>query len=198
MKVKSIVTIVLLLFVAASVAYLVLGERTGKSEIELTPSSVAPTDPSAGAPDPALAPPAADLSADKPSEKRPPTGGSGPVVGTSPETYIVVYYFHGNYRCITCRTIEMYTREAVNEAFLKELGDGSLHIRVLNMQDPANDAYVKDFALEYYIVVLEKVVDGKRIQWKKLERVWDLKEDKEAFKKYVISETRAYLEGINR
>ncbi len=116
----------------------------------------------------------------------------------SPDTYVVVYYFHGYYRCMTCRTIEMYTREAVNEAFLKELGDGSLHLRVLNMQDPVNEAYVKDFKLEYYVVVLEKVVNGKRVEWKKLEGVWDLLKDKDAFKKYVVSETRDYLKGINQ
>ena len=92
----------------------------------------------------------------------------------------------------------MYTREAVNGAFLTELGNGSLHMRVLNMQDPENEAYVNDFGLEYYIVVLEKVVDGKRVEWKKLERVWDLLNDKDEFKKYVVSETRNYLKGIDR
>jgi hypothetical protein len=183
MKPKTIITAILLLFVAASVVYLVLGQTGGKRDIELTPAVVMPNELTARAPDSSV-PPGKTPTAALPSEKG------------SPETYVNVYYFHGNYRCITCRTIEMYTREAVNEAFLKELGDGSLHMRVLNMQDPENEAYVNDFGLEYYIVVLEKVMDGKRVEWKKLEGVWDLYNDKPAFKKYVIGETRNYLKGI--
>ena len=202
MKPKTFVTIILLLFVAASVAYLTLGERGAKSDIETAPLGVAPTDPTESVPDlaftPAATPPATNPSMDRPSTDASPTEKPKPVVEPSPDTYIVVYYFHGNYRCITCRNIEMYTREAVNEAFLAELGNGSLHIQILNMQDPVNEAYVNDFKLEYYVVVLEKIVDGKRVEWKKLERVWDLLNDKDALKKYVISETRAYLKGINR
>ncbi|MBN2224923.1 MAG: hypothetical protein JW765_09640 [Deltaproteobacteria bacterium] len=183
MKPKTIITSILLLFVAASVVYLVLGEIGGKRDAELTPAVVMPDEPTAGAPD-SSAPPGETLTTALPAEK------------ASPDTYVNVYYFHGNYRCISCRTIEMYTREAVNEAFLTEMGDGSLHLKVLNMQDPKNEAYIDDFTLEYYIVVLEKVVDGKRVEWKKLEGVWDLYNDKPAFKKYVIGETRNYLKGI--
>jgi hypothetical protein len=185
MKPKTIVTIILLLFVAASVVYLVLGDIGSKRDAELTPAAGTSDELTAGAPD-LSAPPAKTPTAALPAEKVPP------------ETYVNVYYFHGNYRCVTCRTIEMYTREAVNGAFLTELGDGSLHIRILNMQDPENEAYVNDFGLEYYIVVLEKVVDGKRVEWKKLEGVWDLLNDKDEFKKYVVSETRNYLKGIDR
>lgn len=183
MKPKTIVTVILLLFVAASAVYLVLGEIGGKRDAELTPAAETPDEPTAGAPD-SSAPPAKTPTAVLPAEK------------VAPDTYVNVYYFHGNYRCITCRTIEMYTREAVNEAFLTELGNGSLHIRILNMQDPENETYVDDFGLQYYIVVLEKVVDGNRVEWKKLEGVWDLYNDKDAFKEYVIGETRNYLKGI--
>jgi hypothetical protein len=185
MKPKTIVTIILLLFVAASVVYLVLGDIGSKRDAELTPAAGTSDELTAGAPD-LSASPAKTPTAALPAEKVPP------------ETYVNVYYFHGNYRCVTCRTIEMYTREAVNGAFLTELGDGSLHIRILNMQDPENEAYVNDFGLEYYIVVLEKVVDGKRVEWKKMEGVWDLLNDKDEFKKYVVSETRNYLKGIDR
>ncbi len=185
MKPKTIITVILLLFVAASIAYLVLGQNGGKRDIEPTPAAVIPNELTASAPDLSAAADKTPMAA-LPAEK------------ASPETYVNVYYFHGTYRCVTCRTIEMYTREAVNGAFLTELGDGSLHMRVLNMQEPANEAYVNDFGLEYYIVVLEKVVDGKRVEFKKLEGVWDLLKDKDEFKKYIVSETRAYLQGINR
>lgn len=183
MKPKTIITSILLLFVAASVVYLVLGQTGGKGDAELTAAAILPDKPAANGPDTTV-PPGNTPTAALPAEK------------ASPKTYVTVYYFHGSYRCITCRTIEMYTREAVNGAFIAELGNGSLHIRILNMQDPENEAYVDEFGLQYYIVVLEKVVDSERVEWKKLEGVWDLYNDKDAFKKYVVGETRDYLEGI--
>jgi hypothetical protein len=202
MKYRAIVTTILLLFVTASLAYLVVGERGARTQAEIESTGTvhidpAPVDPATtgGATGtlPAAVPPS-DLPAAAPAPDLP---ASSPAE-LPRDTYINVYYFHGNYRCITCRTIEMYTREAINEAFLTELGNGTLHLRILNMQDPANEAYVKDFGLEYYIVVLEKVVDGKRVEWKKLEGVWDLLKDKDAFKKYVVGETRGYLDGVDR
>jgi hypothetical protein len=192
MKTKAIITIVLLLFVAASVVYLAVGE-IGKDPAvagkPADPITIAPSTADPSTTDPVTVDPVAD----SPSIGDPVSPPTTP----SAETYVNVYYFHGYYRCITCRNIEMYTREAVNGAFLNELGNGSLHIQILNMQDPVNEAYVNDFKLEYYVVVLEKVVDGKRVEWKKLEGVWDLLDDKDAFKKYVISETRNYLGGVN-
>ncbi len=202
MKPKVIITIVLLLFVAASVAYLAVGELTGRSGPGGDVVGGETGSPTAAVSDPALAPgtppKTAEPAAGGPPETTPPTGDTAPATIPSPDTYVTVYYFHGTYRCITCRTIEMYTREAINEAFLTELGDGSLHLRVINMQDPENRAYVDDFGLEYYIVVLERVEDGKRVEWKKLEGVWDLLGDKQSFKKYVIDETRDYLKRVER
>jgi|GEM_PF-654586 len=188
MKPKTLITVFLSLFVAASLTYLVLGEVKGKPDAENDPAVPAAFTPSAVADSPSIA---------VPPEDTPAKSDPKDINGTPPDTYINVYYFHGNYRCVTCRTIEMYTREAVNGAFLQELGNGRLHMRILNMQEPENEGYVKDFGLEYYIVVVEKVVDGKRVEWKKLEKVWDLLNDKEAFKDYVVNETRDYLKGID-
>jgi hypothetical protein len=202
MKPKAVITVVLLLFVAASFAYLAVGELTGRAGSEGGVVGGETSRPTAAVSDPADAPKTppetGEPSAGGPPEAIPPAGNTAPAVISSPDTYVTVYYFHGTYRCITCRTIEMYTREAVNEAFIPELGNGSLHLRVINMQDPENRAYVDDFGLEYYIVVLERVADGKRVEYKKLEGVWDLLGDKQSFKKYVIDETRDYLKRIDR
>ena len=125
MKPKTIITTILLLFVAASITYLAIGALWKSPDIKTAPAGITPADPTASVPDSALTPAATDPSTDKSSVGTPATNDPKPISDTSPDTYIVVYYFHGNYRCITCRTIEMYTREAVNGAFLKELGNGS-------------------------------------------------------------------------
>ena len=39
---------------------------------------------------------------------------------------IIVYYFHRNKRCKTCKNIESYTHEAVQKGFAGELADGSV------------------------------------------------------------------------
>jgi hypothetical protein len=200
MNAKTIITTLLLLFVTASVAYLVVGKLGEKSDrvsapyVEPAPPDPSPTDLSGNAPDSGTTTPRVASPSKTPAAAL-PASDPGPATG-SPETYVNVYYFHGYNRCITCRTMELYTREAVNDAFLKELGDGSLHLSVLNMQDPVNETYVEDFQLKYYMVVIERIVDGKRREWKKLEGIWDLVKDKEGFKKYIQEETRAYLKGI--
>lgn len=32
-----------------------------------------------------------------------------------------VYYFHGNTRCVTCKTIEKFTKEAVDQGFSEQV-----------------------------------------------------------------------------
>ena len=152
MKAKTIITATLLLFVAASVLYLVIKETGGKTQgTILTPDMT---------------------EANK----------------------IVVYYFHGNVRCVTCRTIEAYAKEAIQTGFVDELNDGRLEWRVVNIEDPGNEHFVQDFQLSTRSVVLERIANGKRQEWKNLERVWELvRGDKEDFLKYIQNGTTAYL-----
>lgn len=107
---------------------------------------------------------------------------------------MVVYYFHGNMRCSSCRKIEAYTLEAIRTGFADDLKNGSLDLRVVNVEEPGNDHYVQDFQLYTRSVIVEKRVGGKRQEWKNLDKVWKLTRDKAAFIAYVQQETRAMLE----
>ena len=40
--------------------------------------------------------------------------------------HVIAYYLHGNFRCITCRTIEAYAEEAITKGFADELASGRL------------------------------------------------------------------------
>lgn len=105
----------------------------------------------------------------------------------------VVYYFHGNIRCATCKKIEAYADEAVHEEFGKALEDGTLQWRVVNVDDPANRHFVEDFQLVTRSVVLVEYRGGKVVRFKNLDQVWQLVRDKERFITYVQDATREFL-----
>lgn len=106
---------------------------------------------------------------------------------------VVAYYFHGNFRCATCRTIEAYSEEAVTEGFVGEIGSGRLAWRVVNIDEPENKHFVQDFQLVSKSLVLVEYRDGKVGRFENLKLVWQLVGDKEAFLDYVRASTREFL-----
>ena len=103
---------------------------------------------------------------------------------------IRVYYFHGTTRCATCKTIEAYAHETVATAFAPDLKAGSLEWKTVNVDEPANQHFVRDFKLYTRSVVVVDAKDPKR--FKVLDRVWQLVGDKAAFQRYVEQEIRAF------
>ncbi|HYN01822.1 MAG TPA: nitrophenyl compound nitroreductase subunit ArsF family protein [Vicinamibacteria bacterium] len=103
---------------------------------------------------------------------------------------ILVYYFHGTTRCATCKTIEAYAHETVATAFAAELKAGSLEWKLVNVDEPASQHFVRDYQLYTRSVVVVDAKDPKR--FKVLDRVWQLVGDKAAFQKYVEQEIRAF------
>jgi len=106
---------------------------------------------------------------------------------------VVVYYFHGNVRCATCRTIEAYAHDAIHAGFAGELDDGALTWRVVNVDEPENKHFVQDFQLVTRSVVLVEYRDGKVIRSKNLDKVWQLVRNQTDFVAYVQNETREFL-----
>ncbi|RZB33713.1 MAG: hypothetical protein SRB2_03824 [Desulfobacteraceae bacterium Eth-SRB2] len=55
------------------------------------------------------------------------TGAAEKNAKISPErARIIVYYFHGTYRCPSCTKIEKWSYEAIKHSFLKALKEGRL------------------------------------------------------------------------
>ena len=188
MKARIIITVILLAFVVASVAYLVIGEwrddnykndddhyknyyyqNISTAPVSLQVSEQAITSESA---------PAAPVV----PEKKPP------------RRKVVVYYFYGNSRCSSCRTTESYAKEAIETGFPDALRDGRLEWKAVNVEESRNEHFIGDFKLVTRSVVIEKTMDTKRTRWKNLKKVWALVRNKDAFIKYVQDETRAYLD----
>ena len=165
---KRVLTAALLAFVAVSLAFLVLKE-TRNSAVDETAAAVAPAGTVAG-------PPAA-------LEVRP-----------APRK-LVAYYFHLNQRCNTCRAIERQAKEAVDADFPEALMSGRVEWRAVNLDDPGNDHYYRDFQLTGSSLLLVDLVDGKPSRFKALQKTWDLVADPPAFRAYVQAETKAWLEA---
>jgi hypothetical protein len=103
---------------------------------------------------------------------------------------VLVYYFHATTRCATCRTIEAYAHETVTSRFASDLQARRLQWQAVNVDEPANHHFIRDFQLYTRSVVVVDARDPKR--FKVLDRVWQLVHDKTAFQKYLEHEVRAF------
>jgi hypothetical protein len=106
---------------------------------------------------------------------------------------IIVYYFHMTARCETCMKIEKLTLEAVNEAFKKELGAGTIETKVINIDEDANSHFTKDYKLRAQAVIISDMAGSNEKRWKTLEKIWDYDSDEIEFKEYIIDEVKAYF-----
>ena len=103
---------------------------------------------------------------------------------------VLVYYFHATTRCATCRTIEAYAKETVTTRFAADIEGRRLAWQAVNVDEPANRHFVRDFQLYTRSVVVGDAKDPRR--YKVLDRVWQLVRDKAAFQRYVEQEIRAF------
>jgi hypothetical protein len=111
----------------------------------------------------------------------------------SQNSKVIVYYFHGKYRCTTCRTIERYSREAIEQYFAKEQKKGLLEFRPVNVEETENRHYIQDYQLFTRSLVLSLNQDGKETKWTNLKEVWTHVRDKEKFFQYVKDEVEKFL-----
>jgi hypothetical protein len=110
------------------------------------------------------------------------------------ESTIVVYYFHGDKRCRTCRTIEAYTAEALESRFSEELESGSVEWRVVNYDEPANEHFLEDFGLYSSSVVIVEQEGNQVLRHEILPEVWSLVREKQSFLAYVNTAVKKHLE----
>lgn len=107
---------------------------------------------------------------------------------------IVATYFHGNVRCATCKKVEAYAREAVEEGFRPEVASGVVEFRAVNVEAAENEHYVEDFQLTNKSVIVTEEVNGVVSRWAKLDDVWGLVGNRDAYLVYVRDAVRGYLE----
>ncbi len=168
MKIRRIATIVLSIFVAASVMYLIATEVRKPAKDEITASDT-----------------------QQKSDKDAPDT-SIPVK----ERALTVYYFHTTFRCPTCRKIESLTESTVKNFFSRELATQRIAWKPVNIEFPENRHFADDFKLFTKSVVIVDTVKGKQVRWKNLDRIWELVRDETAFTGYIKNEITLYLKTI--
>lgn len=122
-------------------------------------------------------------------------GFSAEATVESPD-HVAVYYFHGNFRCVNCRNIEQYTKETVEKYFTKELNDGTVSFKVINVEEKGNEHFTDDYKLYTKSVVLSLVKGGKEVRYDNLTKIWEYLRGKEAFYQYIKTEIDKYLKEL--
>jgi hypothetical protein len=110
-------------------------------------------------------------------------------------TKLIVYYFHTDFRCATCKKFEEYTQEALNTYFTDEIKEKQIVWQPVNYDRDENKHFVGKYHLVSKSVVLSKVTDGKEANWKNLDQIWEKVGDKEQYMEYVRSGVEEFYKG---
>lgn len=115
---------------------------------------------------------------------------------TPPEisSKVIAYYFHSTRRCVSCRKIEAYSREAIEKGFAEALESGELELLILNTDETEYKHFLDDYQLYTKSLVLSKIENGEETEWKNLDKVWRLLRNKNGFIQYVQAEVKSFLE----
>lgn len=108
---------------------------------------------------------------------------------------IIVYYFHGTYRCPSCTKIENWSYEAIKASFPKALQEDRLLWKPVNVDKPENRHFITEYSLVTKSLIITKVKGEKQAKWKNLDKVWLLLRDQEKFFAYVTQEVRTYMDN---
>ena len=108
---------------------------------------------------------------------------------------IAAYYFHGYARCMTCRKLEEYSHAAVTEGFPEDTRRGRMAFSAVNVEEPENAHFIQDYRLTNKTLIIQKQRGGKNLEWRNLNRIWELVGDRDAFLTYVQGEIKALRGG---
>jgi hypothetical protein len=189
--IRKFVKTLLFVFVVVCFAVLVYKEFSPRSKGNATDIAVAKANTASvsGKSVPVTENQSARETAIKQKEESP----SQQVAVKSRNAMVIAYYFHGTFRCTTCRSIEKYSKEALEKYFANELKSGTLEFRPLNVEEPENRHFIQDYQLFSKSLVLSLVTDGKETKSKNLTDIWTLVNDKEKFFQYVKDEVEKFL-----
>lgn len=113
------------------------------------------------------------------------------------EDGLVVYYFHGNTRCPTCRAIESQTFETVRADFATQLDAGQMAWKPVNYEAVPGEELAEQFGVHMSVVVLARMHRGQIADFKRLDQVWALVGDKPAFAAFIREEIEHMLGTAN-
>jgi len=170
---KKLLTGFLLVFVVASIGFLLVRESRRGSL--------------AGSPSSGEAVAASEGSVPIPERR------GDDLIGTGKR--VIAYYFHARARCASCIKIESLSGKAIRERFPGELRTSLLAFRQVNVEEPGNRHFIDDYRLVSQSLVIVEYRDGRQVRWKNLEKVWTLLGSEKEFLPYVQEGVSSYLRG---
>jgi len=188
---KKLIKGLLFIFVVVSLGVLMYKEFSPKSESKAIDVTATKVDTVAVSSESVPAPETQPLK--EPATKQKEKAPSALTEVKTQSSKLIAYYFHGTFRCSTCRTIEEYSHDAIQTYFAKELANGSLEFRPVNVDETDNKHFIQDYQLVTRSLVLSLVSDGREKKWKNLPDVWKFVRDKEKFFQYVKDEVEIFL-----
>jgi len=191
LDIKKLIKSLLFIFVVLSLGVLIYKEYSPKSESNVTDVTATKVDTVAVSGESVPGPENRPLKEPATKQKKKATSPLTEVKAQNSK--VIAYYFHGTFRCSTCRTIEQYSLDAIQTYFAKELGNGRLEFRPVNIEEPENEHFIQDYQLVTRSLVLSLMSDGKETKWKNLADVWKLVRDKDKFFQYVKDEVEHFL-----
>jgi hypothetical protein len=94
--------------------------------------------------------------------------------------------------------MEKYTNEAMKAYFPNELKSGKIEFKVVNVEMPVNEHFMKDYSLYTKSVVISEMKSGKEARWKNLDKIWTKVRNKNEFLNYISQETRDFMKGAKK
>jgi len=131
---------------------------------------------------------------------QPPTTPS-PQAASAPAAVpdkVMVYYFHFTRRCPTCLGIQATIEKTIKERFAAETGAGRLAFQDINLDEPANSHFAKDYNLGFSAMVVVAKNGETTLKWENCDKVWELGHDEPALTDYVDKRIRAYTDGLKK
>ena len=75
--------------------------------------------------------------------------------------FVEVLYFHGKQRCVTCRSIEQNTKELVEAKFARQMKEGKVVYRVIDISKKENARIAEKYEVTWSSLFLVKHKSGK-------------------------------------
>lgn len=113
--------------------------------------------------------------------------------GNPAEPTVMVYYFHRTARCPTCLSIEANIAQVIRDNFSPQITDGRVVWMPYNLDDPGGDEFQKEFDVTYSTLVVARRVDANRVEFEKLDKVWQLLGNPDGFSEYVTGRISKFL-----
>lgn len=74
---------------------------------------------------------------------------------------VEIIYFHGKQRCATCMAIERLTKEVISKSFAKEVRNGTLVLKVVDISTRTGEALADKYEMSWSSLFVNKWKGGR-------------------------------------